>query len=286
MAAQQAGRLVRRARVQRHRDQLHVPEVLGLRLLIHRKGEFRQGVVRLPLGINCPVALFARRDFGLDRPVALVAPLLLGLDGAVALDAGGLLGLGAAPRQHPADRRRHQRQTDERADPLHHRPVAPVELAQPVSQRRRARLHRVAGQVALHVAGQPAGRVVAAGAVLLQGLHHDPVEFAPQQLGELAGSVAPRAAMLAFVSELLSRVLGRGGSSSRTRRRISSRAARFNRSLLDRRAAGEQLVQQHAEGIHVGPRVHVQGVERRLFGGHVLPACRRSPEAGVDRSSR
>ena len=63
-------------------------------------------------------------------------------------------------------------------------------FAQPIARRRRTRLHRLVVQVALHVGREGAGRLVAAVAVLLQGLHHDPVQLAAEQLAQPFG-VAP-----------------------------------------------------------------------------------------------
>ncbi len=54
------------------------------------------------------------------------------------------------------------------------------ELAQPVPQRRRAGLHRLIVQVALHVCRKTAGRLIATVAIFLQGLHHDPVQLAAE----------------------------------------------------------------------------------------------------------
>ena len=60
-------------------------------------------------------------------------------------------------------------------------PVPPGELPQPIPGRRRAGLHRLVGQVALEVARQAVGRLVSPVAVLLQRLHHDPVQLAAHQ---------------------------------------------------------------------------------------------------------
>ena len=70
--------------------------------------------------------------------------------------------------------------------------------------------------------------------------------------------------------ESLSRVEGFGGSSSRIRRRISEYAAWRSLLLLQRRRAGQQLVEQHAQRVDVAARVDVQAAHLGLLGAHVL----------------
>ena len=54
-------------------------------------------------------------------------------------------------------------------------------------------------------------------------------------------------------------------------RRISSKAGLDrSRCLVERRVAGEQFVEQHAQRIDVAARVDVQLVELGLLGAHVL----------------
>ena len=43
---------------------------------------------------------------------------------------------------------------------------------------------RFVGKITLNVGGQGAGRFVAAGAVFFEGFHHDPIEFAAEDLAE------------------------------------------------------------------------------------------------------
>ena len=73
----------------------------------------------------------------------------------------------------------------------------------------------------------------------------------------LAGSVLRWAAILGNRSVVESRLLGLGGSSSRMIRRISSNAASLQPLLLERRRAGQQFVQEHAQGVDVAAGVDV-----------------------------
>lgn len=84
-----------------------------------------------------------------------------------------------------------------------------------------------AGRLVLRA--KAAGRFVPSGAVLLQGLHHDSIELPanlPSQGDELS---LPARRQEGNVAVELSRVLGRGGSSSRMMRLISSQAPSLNR---------------------------------------------------------
>ena len=63
--------------------------------------------------------------------------------------------------------------------------VAPPGLLQPVSSARRPGDDGFVVQVPLEVRRQAVGRLVAAGAVLLQALHHDPVQVAPDQFHQM-----------------------------------------------------------------------------------------------------
>ena len=58
--------------------------------------------------------------------------------------------------------------------------VALGELRQSIGSARRTRQHRLAGQIVRDVVGEVGDRLVAAGAVLLQALEHDPVEVAAE----------------------------------------------------------------------------------------------------------
>ena len=124
----------------------------------------------------------------------------------------------------------------------------------------------------LDVHGQAVGRLVAARAVLLQALHHDPIEVAAQA-GESAssGSACRCCAMVvsSASSIVLKRVEGRSGSFSRIVRRISSRPACKQFLRVEGRLAGEQFVEQHAQRVDVAARIDVQAAHLRLLRAHV-----------------
>ena len=108
--------------------------------------------------------------------------LPLGRDGPGRLAPRLLLGPPGHPGLPGADEDVGHQQEEEARRDRQRRPVLARELPQPVAGRRRARLHRLVVQVALDVPGQPAGRLVPPRPVLLQALHHDPVELAAHQL--------------------------------------------------------------------------------------------------------
>ncbi len=120
--------------------------------------------VRLLAGEIGPVPLPGHLDpcgpFGLQ-------PALSQLLGAHRPD-----GLPGAHRRADDQRRRHHGRRRQ------HRPVPPRGLPQAVRGRRRPGLHRLMIQVAAQVGRQGVGRLVPPVAVLLQALHHDPVQLA------------------------------------------------------------------------------------------------------------
>ena len=181
-----------------------------------------------------------------------------------------------------ADHAGDQGQQDQQ--PREHRTlVPPHKLPQPVCRRRRTRLHRFIRKVALYVHREAVGRLVAAVAVLLQRLHHDPIQFASHQLRQ------PRRFRPAV-----------GGQRRQALRRAQLRA-RFRRLLLadhpqhfqhaglgqrlagKRRAAGQQLVQEHAQRVDVAAGVDVELVDLGLLGRHVFQRTDDRPEAGDQR---
>jgi len=95
---------------------------------------------------------------------------------------GGAFGLVA---HHPADTASENGKYQEQASrDGQSRLVSPRKLPQPIAQAGRARLHRLIIQIALHVGGKGAGRLLAPVAVFLQALHDDPVQLLAQEVAE------------------------------------------------------------------------------------------------------
>ena len=120
-------------------------------------------------------------------------------------------------------------------------PAAPA--PGPLPDRDRPRDDRLAGEEPAQVLGQRGGRVVALRRLLLQALQRDRLEVARQ-----AGD-QPRRRHRLGVLDLLERLQG-------------GRAP-------ERRAAGQQLVEDRPQGVDVGERPDLLGLALGLLGGHV-----------------
>ena len=118
----------------------------------------------------------------------------------------------------------------------------------------------------------PFGRFVAAVAVFLQRLHHDPIQLAAQQLAQLlrrrcCGSMD--VAVCAASPSVLIRVLGLGGLLLADDAEHLVVGRRCEALLVKRRGAGQQLVKQHAQRVDIAARIDVQAAHLRLLGAHV-----------------
>ena len=153
------------------------------------------------------------------------------------------------------------------------------ELAEAVASAGRAGFDDFVGEVALDVAGEAVGRVVPAGAVLFEGLQHDPIEFATHHLGELRrfGASVRGHAGRGFDGAEFGCLDFADDAEDFQQRGLAERLT------IQRRRAGQQLVQQHAERIHVAAGVDVEVVQRGLLRGHVLRRADDRAQAGVDR---
>ncbi len=147
------------------------------------------------------------------------------------------------------------------------------ELPQPVTGAGRRGQHRLAGQVTLHVQGKTAGGLVPPRAVLLQCLHHDPIQLPADQFRQ------PRRLRLPAGSQRGQRLAGTQPQARPRRLFLADDAANLlpgrllESLLLQRRRPGQQLVEQDPQGIQVRAGVDVEVVELRLFRRHVQAAC-------------
>ena len=220
-------------------------------------------------------------DVGLDRAQigqpALLDRGLAALDGQPALLVGEhallhrerALLVGAQEPDRRADRAGDQREHDE-ARREHGDAVARDELAHEVGAARRRRGDRLVRQVALDVAREALGGLVAALAVALDRLHHDPVEVAAQARGEDARAKRRGARRRSSPPRRGRRSACSAAACSRNARCISGNEARSNGQR-----AGEQLVQHHAQRVEVAAGVGLAALDRRAPGTRI-PACPRN----------
>ncbi len=162
--------------------------------------------------------------------------------------------------------------------------VPPGELAETVAGRGRTGQDRLVAQVPLDVGRKAVGRFVAPRAVLFQGLHHDPVQIAAEQLPELlhlglamVGDCACRVAQRAHPRARLGRLLLADDPQQLVVGRL------VDPLLVERRRARQQLVQEHAQRVDVAAGVDVQAAHLRLLGAHVERRAHHVGKAGVDR---
>ena len=153
------------------------------------------------------------------------------------------------------------------------------QLAGAIQQRWRRRFHGIPIQVPSHVPAQLQGRRVPPRPVFLQGLHRDPVQFAPHQLGQArrldVAAGRDRGQRLARVAQ----------PRARPRRLLLAdppqdlREGRLEQpDPAQRRRAGQELVEQHTQGVDIAARVDPGSRVARLLGAHVL----RRPHQGAD----
>ena len=154
-----------------------------------------------------------------------------------------------------ADRRGHQ-QDRHRRQRRGQRPVPLAPPPAPLPARHRPGRHRPAGQEPAQVVGQRRGRRVPAGRVLLQALQAHRLQVA----GHLRAAAGPTGS----------------GASWITRFRVVDR-----RVAAERRAAGEQFVQDRPERLHVGRRPDLVVPPGGLLRGHVRRRAEQVAGAGV-----
>ena len=126
-------------------------------------------------------------------------------------------------------------------------------------------------KVPLQVHRQRVGRLVAARAVFLQTLQHDPVQVAAHKVNQLRWLRLTKAGGAGLFGRE-QRAETRGGAE---RFLLPDRATHFLKAgseeflRVERRAAREQFVEQHPQRIDVAARVDVRDGHHRLLGAHV-----------------
>ena len=140
----------------------------------------------------------------------------------------------------------------------------------------------------LEIHRQSVGRVVAAGAVFLQTLHHDPVQIALELVNQLGFvSRAPfgrRGQFLAFERREPRAGPRRLLLADRLAHRVD--ALRHQLLFIKRRAARQQFVKQHAQAVDVAARVNVQSAHLRLLRTHVGRRADELMQLRIDRRVR
>ena len=159
-----------------------------------------------------------------------------------------------APNRDGRGQRRHGSQDHQRRGG---RP-APGPLDQPLDGRRRPCLDRQVGQPAIQVFGQGLGRGIAVARALLQAFEHDRLEVARDSRIERS---RPGRLLLAHLPQRLE-----------------------NRIGPERRLAGQQLVEDHAERVDIDSRRDRLASALSLLGSHV--ARRPHDRAGRGESAR
>ena len=241
------------------------------------------------------------RNIVVSRPIAALGPTPLSMSSrncatcwlraawlralAASMSAHGL-----AASLHKSDRCQcqtdQQRHGDGRAR-QHGRPVAADELFQPIHPCRPPRFHRLIGQVALNIFRQAVGRLVAAIAIFFQARitiqsrspdtswlrrWRSTWRWAAMVALRFAQRANPRAGWwrVFFANDPAHFVEGR----------------RAQTLLIERRGAGEQFVQQHAQRINVAARVDIHAGHLRLLGAHVHRRADHLREGGEQRLFR
>ena len=145
--------------------------------------------------------------------------------------------------------------------------MAPHEFSGPIRDVRGTGGDRLVLEVPQDVAGEFVGGFVAAGAILLEAAHHDPVKVAPQQ-GDQLGR-CNLAVVRGGAEHLALQGLEAVGRADRLV--FADVPARFIEPDLEqvhrveRSPAGEQFVEEDAERVDIGTRIHIDGAQLGLF---------------------
>ena len=203
-------------------------------------------------------------------PLDLAEPIL----GPPLLPAG--LDQGERRGDDPAEQGQHHERRGH--DPA---PVPPEEFPQAIDPRGRTGGDRLVVGEPLQVLGQADGGVVTPLPLLGQRLHHDPVEVALDEPAQAAGLGLPAGGQAGQGVGVAQAAAGRGRLDLADHPEHLVQGRPLERLAADRRRSGQQLVEDHPQGVDVGPGVHVQGVEAGLLRRHVQRRARHAGEGGV-----
>ena len=220
------------------------------------------GAVAFPRGDAVGGLRFASQLFGrLSRSIC-VSSAMARLNGEEAGDDGG-----------------EREQRDEHRHAQHESSILASEFLDAIEGRWGACFDRFVSEVSLDVACQRAGGFIASVAVLLQGLHDDPVEVASED--------GPQPFRLGAALFRDSRQDFRGAAQSGARfgglfltnqpKRLGEDRLR-QAMLIEWRRSGEQFVQQDTEGVDVAAGVDIDLTQLGLFRRHVLQCADHLPE--------
>ena len=149
--------------------------------------------------------------------------------------------------------------------------MAAGEFPQSMPGSRRGGAHGFICQETLNIERKGIGCFVAARAILVDGLHDDPIQISLHQMTQLVGLHVPgrrnRRPLVSRDRAEAQRGLGRLNlADDPTHFLVTSRDQRLG---IEGRTSGQQFIQENAQCINVTASIDVQSTQRRLFRAHV-----------------
>ena len=177
---------------------------------------------------------------------------------------------GTERQQGTHDRSGHQQQGN-RGRHTQRNLVTAGKFPQTMSGTRRSGADGFVGEEMLDIQREGIGRFVTARAILVDGLHDDPVQIRFHQMTQLVRLHVPRRrnrrALVTRDRAESRRGPGRLNLANDPAHLIVS--SRDQRLGIEWRAAGQQFIQENTQRINVAPGINVQSTERRLLRAHV-----------------